>query len=145
MTDAIRYLLFHQCITSTALSPESHPRVWRVIKGSGVGCRPRREISEEEFILTKDNIDIHRIKLHCRYKDNIFLVLNCFSGNLYWLRQGWHNHRQSMKSDSAVEKWEISNKNMSYLDLTFYKGPRWEPTGVVDVSPCIKQQRISRR
>ena len=112
-------------------------RLWKALKGSGMGLGFSGELADITFYATVERallndpifLHEHSVELYVRFKDDILVILG-----------GTHTSRisffKSLRERSPVWKLEaesVEEFSCHFLDLTLAKGGRWKSTGLLDV------------
>ena len=114
--------------------------VLHVIRGSGMGLPCSGDIADAALLVRMDRwiiaakraFDVH---LFVRYKDDVFVVQSGThpKRNLFW------RTAREKAGYFKIDDLELSYTRMQYLDVFFWKGPRWESSGILDFRPFRKE------
>ena len=118
--DAIILLLTSQYITADFGTGE---QTWKVVRGNGQGSIASGVISdaamyvcaEKDFILNPLVKRAHQLAYYGRLKDDVYMVLKRFDGNIPLLGMSWIKHRDANKRQFQAHHWNVSSSEMSFF------------------------------
>jgi len=130
--DCIAFLLDNQWVKSFEIDDPN--LVFKVTQGSGMGINASGEISDSAFLqyyelgfmLDPRIKEKFGILMYGRYRDDMFFIIERFGGNIVSCIEAWRQHAR--KSPYRVDS----------LDITVFKGKRWQTCGILDIRPFSK-------
>ena len=129
----LQYLLETQFIEVE----EFDTRLWKALKGSGMGLGFSSELADITFYgsvergILEDSrfLQRHAVQLYVRFKDDIFIIL----GGAHRSRLDFFRTFREQSSVWTLEVESVNRLSCDFLDLNISKGARWRSTGLLDV------------
>ena len=119
---------------------------FRQVKGTAMGTKMAPAYAglfmaktEKDFIESQDEETKNSLVLWKRFIDDIFVVWRCSRDGLL------HFLERLNETDPDIKfTWNIDEKEVNYLDVYIYKGPRSSETGHLDTRTHIKETNSSQ-